>query len=61
MQLYDAACCCCHRRGCQVGDPLLLRSQPLQLKNKYGDCFIRGNNGEAALGILCCRTLQWGL
>ena len=24
-----------------------------QLKNKYGDCFIRGNNGG------CCRSL-WG-
>lgn len=30
-----------------------------QLKNKYGDCFIRGNNGEAGAGV--CAAGSWFL
>ena len=29
-----------------------------QLKSKYGDCFIRGNNGTFYSALLCCALLR---
>ena len=31
-----------------------------QLKNKYGDCFIRGNNGGCCCVPVACGALHWG-